>query len=263
MIDIHSHLLPDVDDGPDSMAVSLAMIRRGVAEGITEAVVTPHVPEGALNADTDARLCRSFEELTRSVGREGIAIRLHLGSEIMYQFGIEAIARMRAGTLAGNGRYFLIETPLGFFPPTLEDTLFRTRVRGQRPILAHPERYVFFWRHPDAIDRLLEQGILLQVNATSLSGRTSSPVGRLALSLVETGRAHFVASDAHDPVARPFSLRNAYEIVCGRWGNEVGDRLFVEHPSRAISGEEIECSPPTEPSKQTGGGFLQRLLRSL
>ncbi|MBI4530405.1 MAG: hypothetical protein HY709_02685 [Candidatus Latescibacteria bacterium] len=262
MIDIHNHLLPGVDDGADSPVTSLAMIRAGVEEGIEEALITPHLRVDGMTAETDASYRKRFEDLVQAVNGEGLSIRLHLGSEIMFQFGLPDIRQLPIATYGGWGRYFLIEVPLTTFPPFFEEALFRVRISGLRPIFAHPERNTVIRKHPDIIDRLIEQGILMQINATSLSGNPDRPITRLARRLIATGRAHFVATDAHDLFARPFSLKPAYEIVSRTTNEETAKRLFIDQPLRVISGEEIEQTLPTEPLTPEHRGLIGRLFRS-
>jgi protein-tyrosine phosphatase len=262
MIDIHNHLLPGVDDGADSIVTSLTMIRVGVEEGIEEAVVTPHIGVDGLTPETDAAYRERFEELVQAVSREGLPIQLHLGSEIMFQLGLSDIRQLPIATYGGRGRYFLIEVPLATFPPFFEEALFRIRVPRLRPIFAHPERNTIIRKHPDIIDRLIEQGMLMQINATSLSGDPDRPITRLARRLIATGRAHFVATDAHGLFTRPFSLKPAYEIVRRTTNDETAKRLFIDHPRRAITGEEIEQTLPTEPLALEHRGLIGRLFRS-
>lgn len=261
MIDIHNHLLPGVDDGADSLSTSLAMIRAGIEEGIEEAVITPHLSADNLTEKISSHYRERFEELLHGVQQEGLPIRLHLGSEIMFQFGLQNIRQLPVATFGGNGRYFLIEVPLTMFPSSLENALFRVRGSGLQPIFAHPERNIVIQRNPSIIDRLIEQGILMQIDATSLTGKPDRPTTRLARQLIVTGRAHFVATDAHDLSARPFKLQAAYEIVREITDDETVRRLFIDHPRCAIAGEKIDYSLPVEPFTPKHRGFLTRLLK--
>lgn len=261
MIDIHNHLLPGVDDGADSLATSLAMIRAGVEEGIEEAIITPHVSADELTEEIDSRYRKRFEELVQRVEQEGFPIRLHLGSEIMFRFGLQDIQRFPVATFSGNSRYFLIEVPLTMFPSAFEDALFRIRRSGLQSIFAHPERNTGIQRHPEIIDRLIEQGILMQINATSLTGNPDRPTVRLARRLIVTGRAHFVATDAHNLLSRPFRLKAAFENVRAMTNDEIARDLFINHPRKAIAGTEIAFRLPGEPLLPEHRGLLSRLFR--
>lgn len=262
MIDIHTHLLPGVDDGARDMEQSLEMIRAGIEDGIEAALVTPHVLD-PLDEAADREYLRKFEELRDRVEREQLSLRLFLGSEIMFRFGLEEIGTLKVTTFNGNGRYFLVEVPAMMFPDAFESTMFRLRVEGLVPILAHPDRYPQLIRTPERIHRLVAQEILLQLDAGTLVGPRRSPSFRVARDLIERGMAHFVASDAHDPVRRPFALSRARAVVEGLAGSEMAHRLFVENPRRAIEGEAIESVQYEEEERATLLGRIWRALGGL
>ena len=240
MIDIHCHLLPGVDDGPKEMEQSLAMIAQGVGDGISAVVATPHILV-PLNANTRlSEICeRRFEELKERVDEQGINIRLFLGSEILFQFDLVSICRQRLGTLAGNGKYPLIEFPLNSLPHGFEEELFRLQLSGFVPIIAHPERNMTLSRDVERLFELSRRGILFQVNARSLTGGHGRSIKRITERLVAEGAVQFVASDAHDPVSRPLILSHARRAVEKLVGEETAEELFYLNPQRALRGESV------------------------
>ena len=239
MIDIHCHLLPGVDDGPKEIEQSLAMVAQGVKDGISTIVATPHIL-GPLDDDKFPELCQQkLEELRKRLDAQGIDLRLFLGSEIFFQFGMASICRQELGTLAGNGKYPLIEFPLNSLPHRFEEELFRLQLSGFMPIIAHPERNMMLARDVKKLFELSRRGILFQVNARSLTGGHRKAAKKVAERLVAEGAAQFVASDAHNSVSRPLILSQARRAVEKLVGAETAEELFYLNPQRAIQGENI------------------------
>ncbi|MCK4590465.1 MAG: hypothetical protein KAT86_01825 [Candidatus Latescibacteria bacterium] len=239
MIDIHCHLLPGVDDGPKEIEQSLVMIAQGVKDGISAIVATPHIL-GPLDDDEFPELCQQkLEELRKRLDEQGVNLRLFLGSEIFFQFSLASICRRRLGTLAGNGKYPLIEFPLNSLPHRFEEELFRLQLSGFMPIIAHPERNMMLARDVKKLFELSRRGILFQVNARSLTGGHRKAAKKVAERLVAEGAAQFVASDAHNSVSRPLILSQARRAVEKLVGAETAEELFYLNPQRAIQGENI------------------------
>jgi protein-tyrosine phosphatase len=239
MIDIHCHLLPNVDDGPKTWDDTLALVALGMEEGIETFVATPHILDG-LNAERDRLLRARFSELEERLDAEGLHVEVVLGSEIFYQFGLEKIRDLEAATFGGNGRYFLMELNLASFPPHLEQTLSRLQTMGLSPILAHAERYVKFSGNLKRLRELIYQGVLVQVNSGSLTGRFGRRIQKVSHRLLAENLVHFVATDAHNITTRPPLLREAMDVVADSKGADEVQRLFHDNPLRAIRGEWIE-----------------------
>jgi len=236
MIDIHTHILPRIDDGPLSWDESIQILRAGQEEGIREVVVTPHVL-GNLDQELEREIQDKFGELKRRASSEGIGLRFHLGSEIYIQPEINLNSPI--STFDGKGRYLLIEFPLGRIPEYADDLIFKLVLDGYTPILAHPERNLVILRNPGKLYSLIQMGVLIQVNSGSLSGEFGSSVRELALEMMDNNWVHFVASDCHDPEQRPMRLKEAWGIVEKNWGKDRARLLFLRNPRKAIRGEKI------------------------
>jgi tyrosine-protein phosphatase YwqE len=194
--DIHSHLVPAVDDGSDSVEMSLALIEGLVALGYRKIITTPHIrPEYFPN--TRETILSGFEKLKMAVIEAGIEVELGVAAEyfIDYNFG----ATVEAGSLLTlSGNYVLVELSTFSPPPDLYDSIFKLRVKGYEPVLAHPERYVYFDKIQD-FQKLKDFGCLLQVNLLSLTGHYGKPVRELALRFFKEDIVDLLGTDMHHP----------------------------------------------------------------
>lgn len=257
MVDLHAHVLPGVDDGAPDLEVALEMLRRAAADGIRVAVLTPHLaPEDGPVQESRHR--EVFAELTAAAAQAGIPMTLHLGAEIGFRFGLVEVARWPSGTLAGKG-FALVDLPSGPLSPGLEQGFFELRAAGFRPILAHPERNRALASAPARLARLRHLGVLLQVDAGSLTGQLGERARRTAEALVRRGWVELVATDAHDLGRRAMELGPAAARLQVLAGAEVARRLLVENPGRVVRGESVEPVPGDVP-RRGWRDLLRRLL---
>ncbi len=256
MIDIHAHVLPYVDDGSKSWEESLVMLQKGAEDGIRGVVCTSHILD-RLDAQIEAKFIEKFKELRRRVENAPFKISLWLGSEIYC--GAKLPPESRIATLNNNGKYILIELPLNEIPKEAENIFFRLSLEGKVPILAHPERNSLILRRPKIAFEFVHRGILMQINAGSLTGLFGKSIKRIAFEMMDHHLVHFIASDCHNARNRPLKLSSAYKLVCKQWGDETADRLFKTNPYKAVIGEEI-VPPIPLPVEKTG---MKKFRRSL
>lgn len=198
VIDIHNHILPGVDDGAKSLAEALAMARIAERDGIQVVVTTPHhfpAEGGPVVQQARTRVA----ELQANVQGQGLSLALETGQEIMA--APEVPQRLQEGDavpLAGT-RYLLVEPPFTSYPPYVEEVLFQLQLRGYAPILAHPERCAGIQENPEIVERLVERGVLMQVNTGSLLGHYGLESEKTARALLERNLVHVLATDAHNP----------------------------------------------------------------
>ncbi|MFL5823074.1 MAG: tyrosine-protein phosphatase [Solirubrobacteraceae bacterium] len=242
LVDIHAHLLPGIDDGPDTLEESLDMARAAVSTGIGTIATTPH-----LRSDFPDVLVEEIgprcAEVQRALDSEGIPLRVLAGAEISLLWALEASdEQLMLASYAQRGTDLLIETPSDAL--MLDRMLYAVRTKGFRITLGHPERSIQFQGDPEPLARLVEQGVLLQVNAGSLLHRRSPP-GRLAERLCRDGLAHVVASDGHRGQRwRPVTaLADAVRAVAGLFGQERAEWLASASPGAITQGEEIPVAP--------------------
>lgn len=247
MIDIHLHLLPGIDDGPDSLAEAAAMCRAAAEDGCTALVATPHQRLGPWWNSDPERLEALRAALSAELGDDGP--RVELGAEIRIGPGLlEAIEATGGGAageagvtpLAGS-RYLLLELSRSRREADPAALIHEVVLAGWRPVLAHPEEIT--WLELDEIAALVARGAALQVTGASLLGDYGGHIQGRARNLLDEGLAHFVASDAHDLTYRPPGLAAAAREIARRWGGDVAELLTVTNP-RAV----LDDRPLPEPA---------------
>lgn len=241
MIDLHSHVLPGVDDGARTIDDSRQLARRAASEGITAIAATPHVR--ADYPTTPDRMEDGVETLRVDFAEQRIPIEILHGGEIdldaMRQLGPDDLRRF---TIAQSGRYLLVEFPYTGWPLDLEQKLFDLALNGIVPILAHPERNREVQADPRRLAPFVGRGGLVQVTAASLEGRIGRGSRKAAEDLIEAGHAHLLASDAHTPEVREVGLAGAVEAVAN---DELAHFLTEEAPAAIVAGEAVPHPPTT------------------
>jgi protein-tyrosine phosphatase len=209
VIDLHSHILPGLDDGAGNLEASLSMALMAVEEGIDTIVATPHVNQ-AYPVDPDA-MSAAVGALNVALARMELPLAVLPGSEIAVEMvsGLDDIALRRLSL--GGGGCLLVESPYSGSVPFLEDMLFDLQVRGFRPVLAHPERSIAFRERPERLAGLVSRGVMSCVNSGSLAGRFGTNAKRMSLQFFQDGLVHAVASDSHDDRGRPPRLLEGFQ----------------------------------------------------
>jgi protein-tyrosine phosphatase len=258
MIDLHSHILPGIDDGAGDMDTSLAMARIAVADGITRMACTPHVVPGLY--DNDFRIISSkLGELRQALSDRAIPLDLVIGADVHIAPDLDD--RLASGVVPtlNRTRYFLLEPPHHILPPKLEEMTSRLIKAGFMPIITHPERLTWLRAHFGVIERLNEMGCLIQVTADSITGGFGKDAQNLALRLVDEGRVDIVASDCHGPVARKPVLSRARQAVADRLGESEARAMVLERPAAILDNRPIaavgasrERAPAARPEQRVG-----------
>lgn len=197
MKDLHSHLLFGIDDGCKDIGESITLLKNAQEQGITDLVLTPHYMENTkYNANNEEKNKR-FEELKEEAKKAGIEINLYLGNEVYMTENFQDLLKQQEITTINNSKYLLIEFPLGNMLYNSKEILYDLVVSGYVPILAHPERYRIFQRHPDHIDEYLRMGVLLQGNYKSLYGKYGKDAKKTLIYFLKNNKITFLASDCH------------------------------------------------------------------
>lgn len=248
MIDIHSHLLYDLDDGPRSFEISLGMAKMAQESGTTDIVATPHA-NSAFSFAPDVIAAR-IQELQAAAGD---GIKIHRGCDFHLSVqNIQAAMRDPQRFSINGFCYLLVEFPEESLFQGIEQ-IFRTlKSAGLTPIVTHPERNAHLARDIPRLRRWVESGIPLQITAQSILSEFGSGTARWCLDVMKEGLVHFVASDAHDLVRRPPKLDGVWNFLAGQFGEPYAEALLKDHPRAVIEGEPIDILPfpPPEPKKR-------------
>ncbi|HET7034435.1 MAG TPA: CpsB/CapC family capsule biosynthesis tyrosine phosphatase [Thermomicrobiaceae bacterium] len=257
LVDLHSHLLPGVDDGARDLEESLAMLGVAAEQGTTAICATPHA-----DRVSPAQVREGVARLNEVATAHGLPVTVAPGNEIL--LSPETPARLQAGQYLtlNDTRYVLVELPLrGPWPGGAELALSALVLAGYRPVLAHVERYPGVQHEPELAARLIDLGVLLQVNADSLQMRSSSARRRTAELLLRRHAIHLLASDSHHADHRPPVLRPGLSYVAEIMGDDYAAWL-VENARAVLAGGEI-TPPEVLPAEPAGGrwsplGWLRR-----
>lgn len=255
VIDLHTHVLPGIDDGPETIEGSLEIARAAVAAGTGTVVATPHINR-AYDLDPP-RVLEAAQTLREALEHEGIELELLTGGEI----STRRLVRLREEEIdmlrLGGGPYLLIESPLTSGAWELTEVVERLHRDGYGVLLAHPERCPGFHRDPGLLRELVSQGALCSITAGALAGRFGSTVNRFALKLLREGLVHDVASDTHDTRRRSPELRAPLTIAAERLpGLEDQAKWLTEDVPGAILAGEPLPERPALPSR----GWRERML---
>jgi protein-tyrosine phosphatase len=263
VIDLHSHVLPGIDDGADTVEESLALIRAASREGTTALAATPHLrPDypGVRPGDLATAVAQLNERIPPELG-----VRVVPGAEVDLLWAQSATDEdLRLASFDQRGTDLLVETPYGPLPQNFEDLLFRLAERF-RILLAHPERSVAFQRDTGRLAEIVRRGVLVQVTLPSLtSPNPKSRTRQLALHLIAEGLAHNLATDSHSPgPVRPPRLAAAVEIA-SQVAPARAEWMVTDAPAAILAGEPLPAPPAETPrplAPEPRQSRLSRLLR--
>lgn len=242
MVDVHCHILPGMDDGPDKIEESLEMAETAIADGITHVVATPHSNDRFWFDFTQVRRLR--DELQARVGN-----RLQIATGCDFHVNPENLALLRKEPkrfCINQHDYLLVEFNEISIPPAMDQTLHEMQLSGLRLIVTHPERNAILRTHPERLREWVRRGCFVQVTGNALTGSFGLTAQQMALEWIGEGMVHFAASDAHNNRNRPLRLRTAYDAVADRYGETQARALFVENPGAAFEGRDLPHVPEVE-----------------
>ncbi|MBY0013613.1 tyrosine-protein phosphatase [Paenibacillus typhae] len=237
MIDIHSHILPFMDDGAADWEAALSMAQDAVQDGISTVVATPHHANGVYMNPAPA-IGQAVELLNERIRQAELPLLVLPGQEIrVYGDLLNDLEQGELLTLA-NTRYILLEMPSSRVPRTMEETCHELVIQGFVPVIAHPERNAEIASNPVKLERLIELGAVGQVTAQSLAGTFGSKLQKLSIDLCRRNAIHVIASDAHDNSHRPFGLSEAFKVLEKELGDVACDKIR-QNSQKIIDNEEL------------------------
>lgn len=228
-IDIHTHILPGVDDGARSMEETLWMLRQASEQGIETIIATPHYAVGAKNASVE-HLKEIREQVQTEASKINPRLQIKLGNELYYSDSVlESLKAKEALTLA-DSRYVLVEFSTGAAYNSMYQGLGSLIRSGYIPIVAHIERYHCLEKKEYRIADLIELGCYIQMNCNSLQGGFFDSEAKYNRKLVNQGMVHFLGSDCHDSKNRVPSMKSAIEILKKRCDEGLLNNICYKNP---------------------------------
>lgn len=260
MIDLHSHILPGVDDGSDDMEMSIKIAKLYIENGINKVISTSHYIEWEVcNSPEELRLgIKSFQE---ELDKHQIPLIIYPGNEIyLTPNTVKRIINGEVLTL-NDGDYVLIELPMNDMPLYVEDIIYELRLKGMTPIIAHPERNTRIQEDPNILHKFISMGALAQLNLPSIEGMYGKRVKEAGITLLQHNMIHFVGTDTHSNRRRSPKVEKSLEILSGIVSNEDFEMLTIKNAQDVLDNKEIEIKMPRKVSnKRTIFSFLSALF---
>jgi protein-tyrosine phosphatase len=245
MVDIHTHVLPGIDDGPGSLEDAAEMVLMAARDGTDTIVATPHRFDSVHPMPGVAELRESLARLQAAVGE---TVRLVLGSEVRFTHQIvEHICVTREAPTINGGSYALVEMPPFDLPAGCEGPIYELSSAGIRVVIAHPERNRAVQERPDRFYNFMELGIYGQVDSASLLGRFGKASEATARVLLECNMAHAIASDGHSPRRRKPVMSAAVEVASNLIGGEAARALVDANPRAMVEDRPLPHTPESVP----------------
>ncbi len=251
MIDIHTHILPGLDDGASDVEESLAMAKIAINDGIHTVIATPHTLNG-IYPNSRSQVIASTKDLRVAFAKEQIKLDLFPGSEAHLNLGmVEKIFSGEVVTLNDNQRYLLLEFPFHSIPPGAKQEIFQLQLKGITPILAHAERNYGFQQHFEKLYEFVGMGCLVQITAMSITGDLGRETCLCAQKMLEYRLAHIIASDAHSEMYRSPRLSPGIKKAAKILGStEQAEEMVTTRPAAILAGEKVVVPEPELPVKK-------------
>lgn len=240
MIDIHSHILPSIDDGSKDIEETKKVIQEAINAGFEGIVLTSHYIEGYYEADVKER-----EKLIRKIQKIQ-NIQLYIGNEVYFTENMIQLLEDKKISTINNTRYILFEIPFNIKPMNIYDIIYEMMQHKLIPILAHPERYTFIWKQPDMIFDLIEKGVLMQANYGSIIGQYGKQAQLIVEKFLLNDMIHFLGTDAHKPESIYTQMTEVLQKLEQLIGKEKLQKLSKTNPDKMIHNEKIDIPEPTK-----------------
>ncbi len=237
MIDLHSHILPGIDDGPADWEETVELCRIAAKDGVRGIVATPHIIPGVYPNTGDIISTKITELRERLKGRVDITLytgaEVHLAPDLVEKVGSDEVPTIN------NGCYLLLELPHSLLPPQTEGMIFKLRTAGIFPIITHVERCAWAKAEFERIEMFVRMGALIQITGMSVTGGFGKMAKAVAEKLLKEDLAHVIASDAHSQGQRPTGLSRAVEATSKLIGQDRAMKMVRENPLKIINSEMV------------------------
>ena len=243
MIDFHSHILPNVDDGAKSVEETFNLIKEAKDNGFEAIITTSHYMEGYYEVKK-AELEVWINALNEKLHEQNIDVKLYTANEVYLSDNIINLIESKIASTINNTNYVLFEMPLNAEPMNLYDIVYEMLGHKLVPILAHPERYTFVQKDPSLIYELIEKGVLMQANYTSILGRYGEKAELLVKKFLKNDMIHFLGSDVHRQKSVYPQIPKALKEIENIVGEEKLEELTTTNPKLVLENKRIEIDSP-------------------
>ena len=245
MIDFHSHILPNIDDGSRSIEETFNLIKEAKKVGFEAIISTSHYMENYYETDVPEREVW-VKAIYENLKTKDIDTKLYLGNEIYFSENIIELLEKRKASTINDTSYVLFELPLNAEPMNLYDVIYDMLQYKLVPVLAHPERYSFVQKDPDLIYDLIEKGVLMQANYGSIIGQYGEKAQIIVRKFFENNMIHFLGSDVHRQNTIYPKIPMALELISEIIGDDKLEELTTKNPKLVLNNKKIEIEEPTE-----------------
>lgn len=239
MIDFHNHIIPEIDDGSNSIQMSLEMLEKAFQQGIKEVVSTVHYQHPKVEGIKISYdiIQKKMKMLQTEMDKNNIPIKIHIGSEVFYLPNLMQIKDDPICTI-GNGKFMLIEFQPHYIPENHKQIFFELKMHGITPIIAHPERYKQVQKDISLVYDWLNSGCLIQIDAGSILGSFGKSSFLTAEGIIKNNWCQILGSDAHNNRGRNFILKDSYSVA-KTWIGDAAKKLVYDNPKSVLNGNQI------------------------
>lgn len=245
MIDFHSHIIPQVDDGSKNLKQTDELINEAVNAGFDKIILTPHYIKTYYESDTEQNELWA-EGIRKIIEKENLNLEVYLGNESYLSDDILELLAEKKITTINSSKYFLMEMPLNTKPINMFSVVYKLKEKEIVPIIAHPERYSFIQQDPFIIYQLIKNGCLAQSNFGSFVGYYGKNAQTLAQKLIENNMVHFLGSDVHRPNTVYMQIKEAKKKIISIIGEKKFNKITTENPDHVINNEDFEVESPEQ-----------------
>lgn len=245
MIDFHSHIIPNVDDGSRSVEETFELLKEAKEAGFSGVISTSHYMEEYYETDVAERNVW-IKAISESLGKKDIDLNLYLGNEVYITKNIINLLETRKATSINNSNYVLFEFPMNSKPMDMYDIIYDMLEYKLIPILAHPERYSFVQKDPNLVYDLIQKGVLMQSNYGSILGMYGEKAEIIVRKLLENNMVHFLGSDVHRSGSVYPKIHNCLREIETIIGEDKLEEISSVNPELVVENKRIDIDEPRE-----------------
>lgn len=251
MIDIHSHVLPGIDDGAKTIEESMEIIKKASKNGVTDLIVTPHFILGSDYSTNNETKRKLVAKLKRLIKKEQLPINIYLGNEVFIENNILELKKDKLISTLNNSKYLLMELPLNDYHNHVDDILFNLNCNKINVVLAHPERYSCVCKDPNLVLNWIKKGALLQCNLGSFLGIYGKETKKMAMLFLKHHAISFIGSDIHRASSTYYERINEVKEMMRQYiSEEEIEAIFINNSKKVIN-KELVVTPAVVPFKKS------------